>query len=55
MLVLKKDRSIRFCVDYKKINEITIEDAHLLPVVNDTINKIGRKKYYISIDLASEY
>src|SRR6266508_2708660 len=55
VLVLKKDESIRFCIDYKKTNAITIVDAHSLPVVNDIIDKIGGKKYYTSIDLASGY
>ena len=55
VLVSKKDESIRFCVDYKKTNAITIVDVHLLPVVNDTVDKIGGKKYYTSIDLASGY
>src|SRR6266498_2096795 len=55
VLVSKKDESIRFCVDYKKTNAITIVDIHLLPVVNDTVDKIGGKKYYTSIDLASGY
>jgi len=55
ILVLKKNRSIKFCVDYKKLNAIIIVDAHLLPVVNDTVDKIREKKYYTSIDLASGY
>src|SRR6266542_1234968 len=55
VLVSKKDESIRFCIDYKKTNVITIVDAHPLPIVNDTVNKIGEKKYYTSIDLASGY
>ena len=55
VLVSKKDGSIRFCVDYKKTNAVTIVDAHLLPIVNDTVDRIGGKKYYISIDLASGY
>ncbi len=55
VLVSKKDESIRFCVDYKKVNDLTIVDAHPLPIVNDTIDKIGGKKYYTSIDLASGY
>ena len=42
-------------MDYKKTNAITIVDAHLLPIVNDTVDKIERKKYYTSIDLASRY
>ena len=55
VLVSKKDGSIRFCVDYKKVNDLTIVDAHSLSIVNDTVNKIEGKKYYTSIDLASEY
>src|SRR6266540_5297796 len=55
ILVLKKDGSIRFCVDYKKVNDLTIVDAHPLSIVNDTVDKIGGKKYYTSIDLASGY
>ncbi len=55
VLVSKKDGSIRFCVNYKKTNAITIVDAHLLLIVNDTVDKIGGKKYYTSIDLASGY
>src|SRR6266498_3287288 len=55
VLVSKKDGSIRFCVDYKKVNNLTIVNAHFLPIVNDTVDKIGGKKYYTSIDLASRY
>src|SRR6266542_3591456 len=55
VLVLKKDRSIIFCVDYKKVNDLMIVDTHLLPIVNDIVDKIGGKKYYTSIDLASRY
>src|SRR6266511_5995731 len=55
VLVSKKDESIRFCVDYKKTNAIIIVDAYLLPVVNDTVDKIGGKKYYTFIDLANRY
>ena len=55
VLVSKKDGSIRFCMDYKKTNAITIVDAHSLPIVNDTVDKIEEKKYYTSIDLASGY
>ncbi len=55
ILILKKDGSIRFCVDYKRSNTIIIEDIYLLLVVNNTIDKIRRKKYYTFMNLASEY
>ncbi len=38
-----------------RLYDLTIKNAHLLPVVNDTVDKIRGKKYYISIDLASRY
>ncbi len=55
VLVSKKDGNIRFCINYKKVNDIIIKDAHLLLIVNDTVDKIGEKKYYIFIDLISDY
>src|SRR6266498_2677006 len=55
VLVSKKDGSIRFYMDYKKTNAITIVDTHPLSIINDTVDKIGGKKYYTSIDLASGY
>ena len=55
VLVSKKDGSIRFCINYKKVNDLIIKDAHLLLVVNDTVDKIEEKKYYIFIDLVNRY
>jgi len=52
---LKKDKSIRFYIDYKKPNIIIIENAYSLPVINDIINKIKGKKYYSLINLVSKY
>ncbi len=55
ILISKKNKNIRFCVNYKKVNELIIENAHPLPIINNTVDKIEGKKYYISINLASEY
>ncbi len=37
------------------VNDLMIEDAYPLSIVNDIVDKIGEKKYYILIDLASGY
>ena len=35
-MVKKKDGSMRFCVDFRKMNDATIKDAHPLPRIDDT-------------------
>jgi len=56
VLVRKKDGSIRFCVDYRKLNQFTIKDSYPLPRINEAIDAIGRDaKYFSTLDLAMNY
>ena len=40
VLTKKKDGSLRFCVDYRKVNEVTKKDAYPLPKVDDTLDTL---------------
>ena len=40
VLVQKKDRSLRFCIDHRKLNHQTIKDAYLLPHIKETVNSL---------------
>jgi len=51
LFVKKKDGSLRLCVDYRTLNDITVKDRTLLPRIEETLNQIRGCKYFTWLDL----
>ena len=55
VLVKKSDGSERFCVDYRKVNALTIKDRYPMPSIESKLNKLFGSKYFTSLDCTSGY
>ena len=51
----KKDRSLQLVQDYWKLNQVTIKDKTLLPLIGEVINKLKKAKYFNKLDLIWGY
>ena len=55
VLVRKKDGSLHFCIDLRRLNARTIKDAYSLPRIDETLDCLGGAIIFTSLDLKSGY
>jgi hypothetical protein len=55
LLVKKKNGEQRLCIDYRKLNTMTMKDNHPLPRIDDQIDRLQGGTYFTSLDLKAGY
>ena len=53
VMVKKKDGEMRFCCDFRPLNDSTIKDAYPLPRIDESLSRLGKTQCFTSIDLSS--
>ena len=51
MIVCKRDDTILFCIDYRKLNQRTVKDAHAIKCIDDTLHLLTGGKFFSIINL----
>lgn len=55
VIMIKKDGSIRFCCDYRRLNKVTCKDAYPLPRVEESLDALGNAQLFSTLDLTAGY
>ena len=55
MFAKKKDKTLRLCIDYRRLNRVTIKNRYPLPRIDDLFDQLRGERVYSKIDLSTGY
>ena len=53
--IVKPDGSIRLCVNYRRVNAVTVPDPYYMPLIEELIAKVGESNFLTKLDLAKGF
>ena len=55
LLVRKPGGGVRFCVDYRGLNELIVKDRYPLPLIRETLRNIGQARWFSKLDIIAAF
>ena len=55
VLAKKKDGSTRFCIDYRRLNNVTVKDAYPLPKIDESLSQLNGSNWFCALDMNTGY
>jgi len=55
LFVKKPSGGLRFCVDYRGLNAMTVKNRYPLPLIRETLDRLAKAKYYTKLDIIAAF
>jgi hypothetical protein len=55
LFVKKANKLLRFCVDFRRLNNLTCKDRYPLPLIDKTLARLAKAKVYIKLNICQAF
>jgi hypothetical protein len=55
LFVKKANRLLQFCVDFRRLNNLTRKDRYPLPLIDKTLARLAKAKVYTKLDIRQAF